>query len=51
MKIGYSRVSTDKQDTKAQEQELLRYGCAKDKIFFGDHLWRNYRKTAAKVGA
>jgi DNA invertase Pin-like site-specific DNA recombinase len=33
MKIGYSRVSTDKQDTKAQEQELLRYGCAKDKIF------------------
>jgi DNA invertase Pin-like site-specific DNA recombinase len=33
MKIGYSRVSTDKQDTKAQEAELLKYGCPKDKIF------------------
>jgi DNA invertase Pin-like site-specific DNA recombinase len=33
MKIGYSRVSTDQQDTKAQESALLKYGCAKDKIF------------------
>jgi DNA invertase Pin-like site-specific DNA recombinase len=33
MKIGYSRVSTDKQDTKAQEIELLKYGCPADKIF------------------
>jgi DNA invertase Pin-like site-specific DNA recombinase len=33
MKIGYSRVSTDKQDTKAQEAELLKYGCPADKIF------------------
>jgi DNA invertase Pin-like site-specific DNA recombinase len=34
MKIGYARVSTDKQETKAQEAELLKYGCPKDKIFF-----------------
>jgi DNA invertase Pin-like site-specific DNA recombinase len=33
MKIGYSRVSTAKQDTKAQEAELLKYGCTSDKIF------------------
>jgi len=33
MKIGYSRVSTDQQDTKAQENALLKYGCAKDKIY------------------
>jgi DNA invertase Pin-like site-specific DNA recombinase len=31
MKIGYGRVSTDKQDAKAQEVELLKYGC--EKIF------------------
>ncbi len=31
MKIGYGRVSTDKQDAKAQEAELLKYGC--EKIF------------------
>lgn len=29
MKIGYGRVSTDKQDAKAQEAELLKYGCEK----------------------
>ena len=34
MKIGYARASTDKQETKAQEAELLKYGCPKDKIFF-----------------
>ena len=34
MKIGYARISTDKQETKAQEAELLKYGCPKDKIFF-----------------
>ena len=34
MKIGYARVSADKQETKAQEAELLKYGCPKDKIFF-----------------
>ena len=33
MKVGYGRVSTDRQDTKAQEAELLKYGCRKDKIF------------------
>jgi DNA invertase Pin-like site-specific DNA recombinase len=33
LKIGYARVSTDKQETKAQEAELLKYGCPKDKIF------------------
>jgi DNA invertase Pin-like site-specific DNA recombinase len=31
MKIGYGRVSTDKQDAKAQENELTKYGC--EKIF------------------
>jgi DNA invertase Pin-like site-specific DNA recombinase len=33
MKIGYARVSTDKQETKAQEAELLKYGCPKERIF------------------
>jgi DNA invertase Pin-like site-specific DNA recombinase len=33
MKIGYARVSTDQQETKAQEAELLKYGCPKEKIF------------------
>jgi DNA invertase Pin-like site-specific DNA recombinase len=32
--IGYARVSTDKQETKAQEAELLKYGCPKERIFF-----------------
>jgi DNA invertase Pin-like site-specific DNA recombinase len=31
MKIGYGRCSTNKQETKAQEAELLKYGC--EKIF------------------
>jgi DNA invertase Pin-like site-specific DNA recombinase len=33
MKIGYARVSTNQQETKAQEAELLKYGCPKEKIF------------------
>src|SRR6267142_4592769 len=33
MKIGYCRVSTDKQETKAQQAELEKYGCPKEKIF------------------
>ena len=33
MRIGYARVSTNLQETKAQEAELLKYGCPKDKIF------------------
>ena len=33
MKIGYARVSTKKQDTEAQEVELLKYECPKEKIF------------------
>ncbi len=32
MNIGYGRVSTDKQDATAQENELIKAGCAKDKI-------------------
>jgi DNA invertase Pin-like site-specific DNA recombinase len=31
MKVGYGRCSTNKQETKAQEAELLKYGC--EKIF------------------
>jgi DNA invertase Pin-like site-specific DNA recombinase len=31
MKIGYGRVSTDKQDTDPQQEQLLKYGC--EKIF------------------
>jgi DNA invertase Pin-like site-specific DNA recombinase len=34
MKIGYARVSTDEQETRAQEAQLLKYGCPKDRIFF-----------------
>src|SRR5271166_6869350 len=33
MNIGYGRVSTNEQDTKAQQAELKKAGCPKDKIF------------------
>jgi DNA invertase Pin-like site-specific DNA recombinase len=33
MKIGYGRVSTEEQDTRAQQAELRKYGCPEDKIF------------------
>jgi DNA invertase Pin-like site-specific DNA recombinase len=43
LKIGYARVSTSEQDTRAQQVELLKYGCPKEKIFV-DTISGSFRK-------